>query len=601
MRFAWFTPFTRASAIGTFSRHVVERLAQEADVRLWVAAGEEDLQETAVEIVRYDASLAGLGDDELPIYNFGNYLPYHEPIYEASRARSGIAILHDRVMHPMFATYWLAGAQPDAGAYLETIGSLYGRRPARRAAAALRGEAKPPWELDDELLRQPLYEEAIVGAEGVISHSARHAAEIAAGWLGPVRHLHLPCYPDVLAAGARNAQLAVEPRPDGRLRMLVVGHVNPNKRIDQLLELLGDDPWLAERLHLDVVGSQAYEAYVRELVARAEALSDRVSVVFHGVVGNDVLEQRLAEADIYVNLRHPTMESASASLMEQLAYGKPVLAFDTGFFAELPDDALVRVGVEDWDACAAALRALVDDPARRAAIGASASQVAVAYSVEAYVSGFLEHVYDVRRWRPGLRALDRASVELARMGLKSDHEVYGRVLEEAAPLFAAVWTAGTAGGGISFRMLGADDLPAFRDFLARNDLPVVTRTFDPFPMRAESADRLLGDAREDRFYGAFDADDAMVAMSMLRGWDEGYDVPSFGIVVDHEWHGRGLGARLTAWTVSRARELEAPAVRLTVYTDNARAYALYGRLGFEELERDQREGRERVVMRLTFG
>ena len=61
MRFAWFTPFTRASAIGTFSRHVVERLAQEADVRLWVAAGEEDLQETAVEIVRYDASLAGLG------------------------------------------------------------------------------------------------------------------------------------------------------------------------------------------------------------------------------------------------------------------------------------------------------------------------------------------------------------------------------------------------------------------------------------------------------------------------------------------------------------------------------------------------------------
>jgi glycosyltransferase involved in cell wall biosynthesis/ribosomal protein S18 acetylase RimI-like enzyme len=600
MRLAWFTPFTRASAIGTFSRHVVERLAQEADVRLWVAADDETLQDTSVEVVRFEDASA-LAADEVPVYNFGNYLPYHRAIYEASRERPGIAVLHDRVLHPMFATYWLTGDSPDPNAYVGAIRSLYGGSAARRAAAALRGDAPAPWELDDELLRQPLYEEAIVGAEGVISHSARHADEIAAGWLGPVRHLHLPCYDEVLAAGAHSATLPVEPRDDGRLRMLVVGHVNPNKRIDKLLELLADDPGLADRLHLDVVGSQAYEAYVRELVELAESLADRVSVVFHGVVGDDVLEQRLAEADLYVNLRHPAMESASASLMEQLAYGKPVLAFDTGFFAEVPDDAIVRVGVEDWEACGAALRELVTDPSRRRAIGERARDVAASYSVDAYVSGLLAHVNDVRRWRPSLGALDRAMTEVGRFGFDADSPVVEHLSHEAGELFGAMWAATPSGSAraVRFQRLDPSDREALRGFLAANDVPAVTRTFDPFPMRAETADQLLDGAREDRYYGAF-VDGELVALSMLRGWDEGYEVPSFGIAVDHRRHGDGIGGRLTRWTVSQARATGAPAVRLSVYTDNPSAVRLYEAIGFAELERSAAGARERVVMRLTF-
>ena len=112
---------------------------------------------------------------------------------------------------------------------------------------------------------------------------------------------------------------------------------------------------------------------------------------------------------------------------------------------------------------------------------------------------------------------------------------------------------------------------------------------------------MLSERREDRFYGAFEPAGEMVALSMLRGWDEGYVVPSFGIAVDAGWHGRGVGTRMTAWTVEQARALGAPSVRLTVYADNPGARRIYERLGFAERERRAPAGgRESVVMALEL-
>jgi [ribosomal protein S18]-alanine N-acetyltransferase len=97
----------------------------------------------------------------------------------------------------------------------------------------------------------------------------------------------------------------------------------------------------------------------------------------------------------------------------------------------------------------------------------------------------------------------------------------------------------------------------------------------------------------------------VLGFSMLRGFDEGYEIPSFGIFVDHESHGQGIGRRLTAWTIEQARRRGCPAVRLTVYADNAAALGLYASLGFREQERGQveRKGQpaEKIVMRLELG
>jgi ribosomal protein S18 acetylase RimI-like enzyme len=155
---------------------------------------------------------------------------------------------------------------------------------------------------------------------------------------------------------------------------------------------------------------------------------------------------------------------------------------------------------------------------------------------------------------------------------------------------------------LAFRELVDADEQALGRFFVRNDVPAVTATFTPFPMTAESAAALLAERREDRFYGAFAGAEEIVGFSMLRGWDEGFEVPSFGIAVDAGWHGRGLGTRMTAWTIEQARAVGAPRVRLTVYEDNPAAQRIYARLGFVEHERRPagEDGRASLVMLLDL-
>ena len=137
---------------------------------------------------------------------------------------------------------------------------------------------------------------------------------------------------------------------------------------------------------------------------------------------------------------------------------------------------------------------------------------------------------------------------------------------------------------VAFREIGPEDRAALARFLEENDRPEIVRTFNPFPMTAATAERIATAPRRDRYYGAFDGK-RLVGLSMLRGWDEGYDVPSFGIVIDHHAHNRGLGGRLTAFTVDAARALDAPSVRLTVFASNGPGVHVYSRLGFVERSR----------------
>ena len=47
-------------------------------------------------------------------------------------------------------------------------------------------------------------------------------------------------------------------------------------------------------------------------------------------------------------------------------------------------------------------------------------------------------------------------------------------------------------------------------------------------MTAETAGALFAQRRRDHYYGAFTGSAEIVAISMLRGWNEGYEVPSSG-------------------------------------------------------------------------
>jgi ribosomal-protein-alanine N-acetyltransferase len=157
---------------------------------------------------------------------------------------------------------------------------------------------------------------------------------------------------------------------------------------------------------------------------------------------------------------------------------------------------------------------------------------------------------------------------------------------------------------LRFQPVGHEHADALVALFERNTVPAVAVMFDPFSFTAAEARRIALNPRQDGYYIATHGDE-LLGLSMLRGFDEGYEIPSFGIFIDHERHGQGIGRRFTVWTIEQARQRGCPAVRLTVYADNSAALGLYESLGFREQERGQveRKGQpaEKIVMRLELG
>lgn len=123
-----------------------------------------------------------------------------------------------------------------------------------------------------------------------------------------------------------------------------------------------------------------------------------------------------------------------------------------------------------------------------------------------------------------------------------------------------------------------DDLSAF--FVA-NDVPETTRLFHPFPLTEATARRLASAGGGDHFF-ATRLDGRIVAFSMLRGFDEGFDIPSFGILVDRHHRGCGIGRAVTEAAAAAAVRLGCDRIRLTVEPENTTARRLYADVGFED-------------------
>lgn len=103
--------------------------------------------------------------------------------------------------------------------------------------------------------------------------------------------------------------------------------------------------------------------------------------------------------------------------------------------------------------------------------------------------------------------------------------------------------------------------------------------FHPHPFDAVTAQELCTRPRRDLYF-AVDDGARFVAYGMLRGFDEGFAIPSLGIYVAPEWRGRGAARALMEHLHAAARDAGAPSIRLKVYPDNGAAISLYEALGY---------------------
>lgn len=104
--------------------------------------------------------------------------------------------------------------------------------------------------------------------------------------------------------------------------------------------------------------------------------------------------------------------------------------------------------------------------------------------------------------------------------------------------------------------------------------------FQPHPFDAATVARLACHAGKD-VYCVLLRGGRVEGYGMLRGWDEGYEIPSLGIAIHPAARNLGLGRELMRHLHATAATLGAVRVRLRVLETNAAAVALYRSLGYE--------------------
>jgi len=115
--------------------------------------------------------------------------------------------------------------------------------------------------------------------------------------------------------------------------------------------------------------------------------------------------------------------------------------------------------------------------------------------------------------------------------------------------------------------------------LLMDDSDDYRKYFIPFATDIESLEDRLESVCEDRYWGVwFEA--TLVGFFMMRGFDEGYQRPSFGVYIAQVYSGRGLSRLALDYCMSWCRMNHIGAMMLKVHPDNRYARQTYENAGF---------------------
>jgi 2-polyprenyl-3-methyl-5-hydroxy-6-metoxy-1,4-benzoquinol methylase/glycosyltransferase involved in cell wall biosynthesis len=443
MKLAYFSPLNpQPSGISDYSEELLPYLAADAEITLFVDGFEPSNPEIRAQFTYRDyrrnpGFLQTLGDYDAVVYHMGNDHRYHGGMLETLRRHQGIIVFHDFALQDFFLG--LAQERRRMEVYLEEVASCHGYDRAREAAEALERGSTP------RLLARPtdfpLNCRLARAAEGIIVHSEWGRARFAGiAPAVPIAHINMPLKPLPESGGKKN--------PDDPLAGVVqianFGLITPGKGIEKVLRALSSLK-ADHNFHYTLVGEPNAFFNVRALV-REYGMEDRITITGHVRLGE--FERRIAATDIALNLRERTVGETSASLCRIMAAGVPAIVFNVGAFAELPNDAVVKIDHDEHaDALLQAyLRRLIGDSSLRGRIGRNARQYILAeHNIEKGAASYLAFIREVMARRPRKQFLNSIADEMSLLGVRAnDEELLRGVAREVAVLTPTADSAANA-------------------------------------------------------------------------------------------------------------------------------------------------------------
>lgn len=339
-RIAYCSPINPVhSGISDYSEELLPYLGQYVDITVYIDHGVTPSNTEMARHLRIRSLNQLIADHQqhaydAVLYHMGNS-PAHFQIWDVAQQLPGVIVLHDLVLHHFMLQYH-AVHRRDTKTYQQLAEDYYGTEGRDVADRMLQGI------FDDSVFTMPLCQPVLRSAQLLISHSQYVADAVA--MLQPtlsrsVIPMGVPVLPAIDPAPLR-AQLNLGDDP---FIIASFGHVNPYKRVDQVLRTVRTLRRAGINAHYIIVGSVSPNFALDTLIRRTGTQS---AVHTTGYVSAEDFALYVALADVCINLRHPTAGETSASLLRLLAAAKPTLITASGSFVEIPRDAAVHIPLD---------------------------------------------------------------------------------------------------------------------------------------------------------------------------------------------------------------------------------------------------------------
>jgi ribosomal-protein-alanine N-acetyltransferase len=116
-----------------------------------------------------------------------------------------------------------------------------------------------------------------------------------------------------------------------------------------------------------------------------------------------------------------------------------------------------------------------------------------------------------------------------------------------------------------------------------------SKYFIPFNFDLESIKKVLSGVKNDMFYGIY-TNQKLIGFYMLRGWDAGYDIPSYGVWISQKYSSKGISKLTLYHAISICKINNVQKLMLKVHPDNLVAKNIYEGFGFIFSEVDKKIG-----------
>lgn len=291
-----------------------------------------------------------------------------------------------------------------------------------------------PWDTD-YASQVPLSSPFAKMGSAAIVHSRYAEDEVRRHFSGPLLRLGMP-FDQKPTVSRQDGELWAE-RVAGatQFKALFFGHINPTKSLDLVLEAIADSEYLRGHLKLTIAGFAGSQDYLKRLTTLTAIHRLDSVVTFELNVSDSRLRDLSNSTDIFINLRFPNTEGASVSLVEQMIVGKPVLIYDTGCYADVPDDAALKVDVVgNTDEIRLTLEQALVDTGRLISIGQEARKHVSKLSCDDYVRQILDFVTQHRALlqdRTKLGSIQRVAAPRESLTVKAEESEWLGGLAEA--------------------------------------------------------------------------------------------------------------------------------------------------------------------------